>query len=230
MHISSHAVSWRLIALAITAALGLAAPAFASNNESHTERHAEQGHDDTRDASNDDHHSENHGSTSDASNNGHHSENHGNPNGSRNGRSVLKTTLIGTVEPNARGKAKLNTKPRGTQFEAEVKIPVPSTGLALADKLASQEATLVLTLSRAGVAYAECDFDWMALTRKAGTISAKYKIQIYNRGGVVQERAGLCDIDLTTAGAQSGTPTIQRGDTATVTIDTNDAVFLEGTF
>lgn len=206
--------SFRLAAFAVAVTLGLAAPAFASKNESHPENHAE-GHDD-------------HGNGSGDRDNDNHPEDHG---GGGIGTPALRANLTGVVAPGARGEAKLKTKTRGSQFEAEVKVPVPSTALALADKIQAQEATATLILSRSGVPYAECDFDFKSFKRgRAGVGSAEYKIEINDRRGVLQERYGLCDTDLATPGAQPGLPAIQPGDAAAVTIDTNGAVFLEGVF
>jgi hypothetical protein len=232
---TKHTFSLRLAAVAVAAVLGLASPAFASKNESHPESHAE-GHDDHGKDS----HPESHGQgTDDQSKTGHtESSGKGSDDSSKTGPTenhgstpALYASLAGTVEPGARGEAKLKTKTRGSQFEVELKIPVPSASLAVANKIQAQEATLTLTLSRSGVPYAECDFDLKAFKRgKAGVGSAKYKIEIYDRRGVLQERSGLCDIDLATAGAQTGLPAIQSGDAAAVAIDTNGTVFLEGVF
>jgi hypothetical protein len=217
--------SFRLAAFAVAVTLGLAAPAFASKNESHPENHAE-GHD------HDDH--DDHGNGSGDRDDDNHPENHGSGSGGGNGSGgtpALRVYLAGTVEPGARGEAKLKTKTRGSQFEAEVKVPVPSTALALADKFQAREATATLILSRSGVPYAECDFDFKSFKRgKKRVSSAEYKIEINDRRGVLQERRGLCDTDLATPGAQQGLPKIQPGDAASVTIDTNGTVLLEGVF
>lgn len=208
----------RLIAAALIAALGLATPAFASKNESHPENHAENSRDQDKDGDSDNDTDGDHDKSGYSGGNG--------------AAGVTRVALAGTVEPGARGEVKLKQKRRGNQFEAEATLPVPSAGLALADKAAAQDATLTLTLSRGGQPYAECDFDLKSVKqnkkRAAGT--AKYQIEIYDRGGVLQERYGICDLDLLTPGAQQGVPSIQAGDAAAVVIDTNNASILEGIF
>lgn len=211
------AFSRSLAAAALTAALGLASPAFASNDDNHAEGsddHGKNGH------------SENHGAGSD---DGNHSENHG---GTPSlGLAPLRATLAGTVEPGARGEAKLKTKLRGNTFEAEVKFPVPSVALAVPNKAAALDATLTLSLSRSGVAYAECDFDLKSFkANNNGRRIAGYKIEVANRAGVIQSRYGICDVDLASAGIQSGVPAVQAGDVAAVKIDTNGLGFLDGVF
>ncbi|MGZ8249154.1 hypothetical protein [Methylomagnum sp.] len=207
----------RLIAAALITALGLASPAFASKNESHPENHTENSHDQDKDGD-----SENDSDDHDKSG----------YSGGNGGAKVVRATLAGTVEPGARGEVKLKQKLRGNQLEAEATLPVPSAALAVADRTAAQNATLTLTLSRSGQPYAECDFDLksMQMNKKKATGSAKYKIEIYDRGGVLQERYGICDLDLVTPGVQRGLPTLQTGDAAAVVIDTNNASFLEGIF
>lgn len=221
----NHAFSPRLVAAALIAALGLASPAFASKHDNHAE-----GSDDKGKSS----HVESHGSS--ANDSGNHPENHGGGSddhgGSFNpaGAQPFRAVLAGTVEPLARGEAKLKTKRRGDRFEAEVKIPVPSAALAIPDKAAALDATLTLSLSRAGVAYAECDLDPKSFKRKGSRRLAEYKVEVADRGGLIQAHQGICDVDLATPGMQSGVPATQTGDAAAVRIDTNGVDFLDGVF
>ncbi|BBL74090.1 hypothetical protein [Methylomagnum ishizawai] len=169
-----------------------------------------------------------------ASGSDHHSGNRSDDShGHADGKTALAATLGGTVQAGASGRAKLGQQTRATRFEAELRIPLPADALAIPDRATAETATLSLTLSRAdGTAYAECDFDLTKTKRnkRSGLVNAEYKIQIGLRRGVLQERFGLCDIDLSTEGAQQGVPAVQAGDSATVTTDTNGAAFLQGTF
>lgn len=214
----------------IAAALGLASPAFASRNDGHSD--GDSSHTDNSNDGSGHTDSSNDGSShTDGSNDGSsHTDDHGNSANST-GTPASRTGLVGTVEPGARGEAKLKQKRRGNQFEAEVKLPVPSAALAIADRSAAQDATLTLSLGRLGVAYAECDFDLKSFKSRSNRPAyAEYKLEVADRGGVIQTRSGICDVNLATPGIQSGIPAIQAGDTATVTIDTNGVSFLEGVF
>jgi hypothetical protein len=227
----------RLIAAALALGVGLASPAFASGDDHGGSSHHGNGIDDHGGGSHhgngiDDHGGGSHhgNGTDDHGGGSHHgngTDNHGGGNGTTAGAS-----LSGTVQSGAYGKLTLKQQTRATRFEAEVKIPVPATALAITDRAAAENATLTLTLSHAdGTPYAECDFDLAKFkSRRSSGQSAGYKIEIKDRRGYLQERFGVCDIDLSTAGVQSGVPAAQAGDAAEVAIDTNGVVFLGGAF
>jgi hypothetical protein len=233
---------------ALIAGATVATPSFASKNERHGENHSEgydddhgKGHDDDHGKGYDDDHGKGHDddrgrgyddNRSGGGKSGGGTVGGGNTGGGNTTRMTLRTRLTGTLQAGAYGEVKLEPKPRRTQFEAEVKLPIPSAALDVADKAGAQAAVLTLTLGRAGAAYAECDFDLKSIksNRKRGTASAEYKIEINSRNGTLQERFGACDTDLATPGFQAGVPAVQAGDSAEVSIDTTGDVFLDGTF
>jgi len=149
----------------------------------------------------------------------------------------LKSYLTAVDEPLANGEVKLKQKTSKSEFSAEVKFPVPSTALDVANVADAQDATLNLHLTDSqGRDYAECSLDLKKIKnttktrRSAASTIAKYKVEIKNRRGYLQEEFGVCDIDLNTAGIQSGVPLVQNGDTVEVTIDTNNAIVARGSF
>jgi len=62
------------------------------------------------------------------------------------------------------------------------------------------------------------------------SVIAEYEVKISDRNGFLQASLGVCDVDLATVGIQSGIPLIQYGDSAEVTIDTNNAIVGLGNF
>ena len=209
--------------LAMAVCLTFAASASASND--HGSNSAEN-----NDSNNVETHSSNHVESKGSN----HVENHGKSTSSNN-KSQLKSNLTAGVDPLAKGEIKLEQKTSKTEFSAEVKIPVPSTALGVADTTAANNATLFLVLrDNLGVDYAECHLDLnktKTVTNKGiSGLIAEYEVKVSNRKGFLQASLGVCDIDLTTAGIQSGVPLIHYGDTAEVTIDTNNAVVGNGSF
>ena len=198
--------------LSVAACLALAAPAYASNDKNHDKNHASD-HDKNHDSDHDRHTSRSKSSST----------------------AKFSRALVGVDELRASGKIKLEQASKKTEFEAEVKVPVPSASLSLDTLAEATGATLTLYLTDAtGADYAECDFDLSKTekSRKRGVISysAEYKIKLTNRNGYLQEKAGVCDIDLTKDGIQPGIPTLKAGDTAQVGIDTNNAIVAETRF
>jgi len=164
---------------------------------------------------------------------GYHVENHGNLTSSS--KTKLKSYLISGVEPLAQGEIKLEQKTSKTEFSAEVKIPVPSSILAVTDSTVANSATMFLVLrNNLGVDYAECHLDLSniktATKRGVSSVIAEYEVKISDRNGFLQASLGVCDIDLATVGIQSGIPLIQYGDSAEVTIDTNGSLVGLGNF
>jgi hypothetical protein len=174
---------------------------------------------------NDENHVETHASN--------HVENHGNL--ASSSKTKLKSYLTSGVEPLAQGEIKLEQQTSKTEFSAEVKIPVPSSALAVTDSAVATSATMFLVLrNNLGVDYAECHLDLnnikTATKRGVSGVIAEYEVKVSDRNGFLQASRGVCDIDLVTVGIQSGIPLIQYGDSAEVTIDTNNAIVGLGNF
>lgn len=145
----------------------------------------------------------------------------------------LRAYLNGVDEYQANGKIKFETKSSKTEFEAEVKIPVPSAALEISDASDANYATMNLVLSdRNGQAYAMCDLDFHKIKtdKYSGRTIAEFKVEISDRNGYLQEKEGICDVDLNASGIQSGVPAPKAGDWAEITIDTNEAVVVNGGF
>lgn len=164
---------------------------------------------------------------------GNHVENHGKSTSSN--KSFFKSNLTAGVEPLAQGEIKLEQKTSKTEFSAEVKIPVPSTALGVTDTAAANNATLFLVLrDNLGVDYAECHLDLnktkTVTNRGVSSLIAEYEVKVSNRNGFLQASVGVCDVDLTTTGIQVGVPLIHYGDSAEVTVDTNNAIVGIGRF
>ena len=145
------------------------------------------------------------------------------------------TQTTSGVEPLAQGEIKLEQQTSKTEFSAEVKIPVPSSALAVTDSAVATSATMFLVLrNNLGVDYAECHLDLnnikTATKRGVSGVIAEYEVKVSDRNGFLQASRGVCDIDLVTVGIQSGIPLIQYGDSAEVTIDTNNAIVGLGNF
>lgn len=149
----------------------------------------------------------------------------------------IKAKLLPVAETNTQAKGKLELKVekakanRGeARFKSAVKIPVPSTIPAVASEADLAGLELTLVLSRAGVDYASCTFQFDSVhVDSASGIRGEYKIDIKSksRNGNVRLRAkkGSCDIDLAADGQQAGVPAIQSGDVASVK-DANGVAFL----
>ncbi|MEQ1528593.1 MAG: hypothetical protein ABL925_04695 [Methylococcales bacterium] len=225
--------SLKINTLAAAVCLVLASSAYASNDNdsnhvegsSHVENHSSNH---TESAN----HVENHGSSHVESD--HHSVRDGN---SASGKIKLKSYLSAGVEPLANGEVKLEQKTSKSEFSAEVKLPVPSAALAVANVTDASDATLNLYLTDSqGLDYAECSLDLKQIKntkktkRSAAVAVAEYKVEIKSRNGFLQGQYGVCDIDLNTAGIQSGIPLVQVGDSVEVTIDTNNALVASGSF
>jgi hypothetical protein len=161
-------------------------------------------------------------------------------------RASLKP-CCGEVEPAAEGKSKRKTEARATvvekdAFEAKVHVPVPSTGLGIADEAAAESAVLHLVLSNAGGPYADCVLEFTEIETEEDDSGietyAEYKVQLQQQSKkgvtVLKEKKGACDTDLVTADVQAGVPNVQEGDSALVSLlqpDPDPAIpFLEGVF
>lgn len=164
-----------------------------------------------------------------------HDENHDDRSGSSSNQrgSKLRAYLNGVTEYQANGKIKFESKSSKTEFGAEVKIPVPSAALDVSNTSDANYATMSLVLSDgSGQAYAICDLDFHKIKtdKYSGVRVAEYKVEISNRNGYLQEKEGVCDINLNAGGIQAGVPAPQAGDYAEITIDTNGAVVVTGGF
>lgn len=128
-------------------------------------------------------------------------------------RTKLKARLTSALQTGAYGKVEFETKTNSTEFESEVKIPVPSSSLGIADSTAAQGASVSLSLLRGGVEYASCDLD----VKKAYTTRAEYKSDVISyRGATPVARIGDC---VNGSGAIV-VPSVQVGDTVEIFVDT----------
>ena len=142
------------------------------------------------------------------------------------------------------------------RFRTQAKIDLPSTALGIADETDARAADVRVILSRTGTDYAECSLPFIEIEQEAeiddGAVievktEAEFVVDVRNMlskkaGLVYREFVGTCDIDLGTAGIQTGVPVVQAGDVATVTLvdpteaalapaaRTLDKDFLQGTF
>jgi hypothetical protein len=140
------------------------------------------------------------------------------------------------------------------RFRAQAKIDLPSAALSIADETAAAAADVRVILSRTGADYAECSLEFAQVEQETeledGTTvvvtEAEFIVDVRNmfkKGGLqYREFVGTCDVDLGTAGIQTGVPVVQAGDVATVTlVDPSEATlapgartldkdFLQGTF
>ena len=202
------------IAIAISLVISASAVADNDHGKNKIETHASN-------------HVENHGNLTS------HVENHGNL--TSNNKIKLKSYLTSGVEPLTQGEIKLEQKTSKTEFSAEIKIPVPSNALAVTDSAVASSATMFLVLrNNLDVDYAECHLDLNNIKtvtkRGVSSVIAEYEVKISDRNGFLQASLGVCDVDLATVGIQSGIPLIQYGDSAEVTIDTNNAIVGLGNF
>ena len=208
------------IAIAISLVISASAVAGNDHGKNKIETHASN-------------HVENHGKNKIETHASNHVENHGNLTSSN--KTKLKSYLTSGVEPLTQGEIKLEQKTSKTEFSAEIKIPVPSSALAVTDSAVASSATMFLVLrNNLGVDYAECHLDLNNIKtvtkRGVSSVIAEYEVKISDRNGFLQASLGVCDIDLATVGIQSGIPLIQYGDSAEVTIDTNSALVGLGSF
>ena len=208
------------IAIAISLVISASAVAGNDHGKNKIETHASN-------------HVENHGKNKIETHASNHVENHGNLTSSN--KTKLKSYLTSGVEPLTQGEIKLEQKTSKTEFSAEIKIPVPSSALAVTDSAVASSATMFLVLrNNLGVDYAECHLDLNNIKtvtkRGVSSVIAEYEVKISDRKGFLQASLGVCDIDLATVGIQSGIPLIQYGDSAEVTIDTNSALVGLGSF
>ena len=103
-----------------------------------------------------------------------------------------------------------------------VEIPFPSEALGLETLTELDDADIRLLLSREGADYAEC----MLILGRVDLIgeTAQFKVDIRERGGVVTDKRGSCDVE--------GLPEVEVGDDATSILmgDTAEEVLVEGVF
>ncbi|HEX9444171.1 MAG TPA: hypothetical protein VGA73_08615 [Candidatus Binatia bacterium] len=162
----------------------------------------------------------------------------------------LQTKLepcCGDPEPEGEGKAEYRTQTVNGQlkqerFRAEVKIPVPSAGLNIADAAAAESADVRVSLSGGGT-YAVCRLEFVELELEndfedgiliESKATAVYLVDVarqLKKGGYqLRELNGSCDIDTATVDTQNGVPAVQSGDVATATVvASGDTDFLDGT-
>ncbi|MBI4638481.1 MAG: hypothetical protein HY727_19245 [Candidatus Rokubacteria bacterium] len=144
----------------------------------------------------------------------------------------------GTPEPDSHGRADRSVHTRDVlvlsdRLKGKVEIPIPSPGLGIATTDAAG-ADMRLTLSRAGVPYAECSLVLDGDEDESDEASYSIDVDLTLKNGtmVLRERKGTSDVDLATDGTQPGVPAVQDGDIATATLASVDPAipFLEGIF
>lgn len=147
-------------------------------------------------------------------------------------------------EPDAKGKVRHQKEIRKgvlkkDEFKGNVKMRVhPASALGIVNEASAQNADIRLVLSRNGTDFAECllQFDELEEEDEDEEIQAVFKIHVRMKKGTVKVTKGVCDIDLGTAGTQSGVPDVQADDLATATLvrnpadRTQDIDFLQDTF
>jgi len=118
------------------------------------------------------------------------------------------------------------------EFKGTVKIPFPSSALGIIDETAAEGADIRLILSRAGFDFAECFLEFDEIEEEDDEVQAEYKVDVRIKKGAVQAKKGVCDVDLSTAGIQSGVPDAQADDVATARLVAGGTPtdFLQGTF
>jgi len=141
------------------------------------------------------------------------------------------------------------------KFEVELQIPFPNS--LFASQVDALAAELELTLSRKGVAYAKCildpeeeDDDDSSFARSArsrgddddddnvapANPSVEFKLELkkkIRRSRVrLEESRGVCDLDLTVDGIQSGIPKVVRGDVIEINLlkGTESLLIVDGRF
>jgi hypothetical protein len=151
----------------------------------------------------------------------------------------------GDVEPAAEGRAGRITTVSGDvtqrdRFRVKVTVPVPSTGLGIADEAAARAVEVHVVLSHSGVDYADCTLGVLDVESEdeegAVTMQAEYGVDVTQslRHGnpVVKAQHGQCDVDLDTEGVQSGVPAVEANDVAVVYVvgAGGNTSFLQGFF
>lgn len=146
------------------------------------------------------------------------------------GRASAVTGVLTSATGKLEYKYKADEKGRvEIRFEGNVKIPVPSTIPPITDEAAASALGLVLTLTRDGAAFAQCDFAYDGLrTYKQNRSRAEFKVDIKQKKGSLQTKKGSCDTDLAQDGIQSGVPTPKKGDKFIVSEESAGSI-LEGT-
>lgn len=96
---------------------------------------------------------------------------------------------------------------RKEQFTGTVRIPLSNTALGLTHADTATTADVVLVLNRQGVAYAECTLDFVSINQRSQI--AKYKVDVLSRRGLVQQKAGLCQLLVAPAGPGIPQPTVR---------------------
>ena len=109
------------------------------------------------------------------------------------------------------------------KFTGSLKLTVPTLSVGVSSNDDATAADVVLTLSRANAAYAECSLDFDSLKRTRAGYKAEYKVSIEEKlkKGVLTSKVkkGSCDIDLATDGIQSDLPNLQNGDSFIIEIN-----------
>ena len=154
----------------------------------------------------------------------------------------------GTIpEPGAEGEAKHEKETKKgvvkkDEFKGKVKIPFPSSALGILDETAAEGADIRLILSHAGTDFAECRLVFDEIEEEDGddddddddddAVMAEYKVDVRIKKGAVQAKKGVCDVNLSTTGIQSGVPDAQADDVATtrLVVGGTPTDFLQGTF
>lgn len=134
-------------------------------------------------------------------------------------------------EPDAKGKMRHQKEIRKgvlkkDEFKGNVKMRVhPASALGIVDEASAENADIRLILSRNSTDFAECflQFDEFDDDDDEEEIQAVFKIHVRMKKGAVKVTKGVCDVDLGTAGIQSGVPDAQDGDLATATLVRNPA-------
>ena len=116
-----------------------------------------------------------------------------------------------------------------TRLQVNVKVPLPSTLPALADRAAAESALLEIGFARAGTEYAVCSFSIDDDSDGAeNPLRPEFKVDIKLKRTNLRLKKGACDTDLAIDGIQSGIPSPVEGDTIAVRIE-GETAFLTGT-
>ncbi len=152
----------------------------------------------------------------------------------------VKLSRVNNASPFVHGKLQYREKVSKNKEEERlwggVKIPLSSTVPAVGSVEEAASLLIIGTLSRSGIPYAECQFvfDELEEDDHNGEINtfAEYKLDIRSKIKDGEEdlriKKGNCDVDLLTAGTQSGVPAVEDEDT--IDVSENSVVFLTGTF
>lgn len=130
-------------------------------------------------------------------------------------------------EPGAEGKSERKTDFKEgvmvrDRFKAMLDIPIPSEGLGILTAEEAAAAEVRVTLSRDGVAYAECTLAFAADEEEEEGDKAHFAVDIdlkvKKEVPVLNEKKGSCDTDLATNDVQAGVPDVLEGDVITATL------------